>query len=63
MPLELATRLFECFMVEGETVFIKLIINMLRFKRKKILRMYEENLMQYIRYEAIVECVDEYSLD
>ena len=50
-------------MVEGETVFIKLIINILRYKRKKILRMYEENLMHYIKYEAIIECVDEYTLD
>jgi hypothetical protein len=63
VPLEIATRIFEYFMVEGETTFLKIIFNMLHYKRKKILSLKESSLMQYMRTDIIVECVEELTLE
>ena len=63
VPIELGTRIFEYFMVEGETVLLKIIFNMLHHKRKKIMSLTEGDLMSYMRTDIIVECVEELSLE
>jgi hypothetical protein len=63
VPIELGTRIFEYFIVEGETVLLKIIFNMLRHKRKKILGLFEGDLMSFMRTDIIVECVDELTLE
>jgi hypothetical protein len=37
VPLNIATRIFETFIVEGETALIKILFKMLQHKKSKIL--------------------------
>ena len=44
IPFDIATRLFECFMLEGETSLLRVIFKMLNHKRKKLLGLFEHEL-------------------
>jgi hypothetical protein len=37
VPIEVATRIFELFLLEGEDVLMKLLLKMVKIKQKKLL--------------------------
>lgn len=57
VPLKIATRIFESFIVEGESVLLKILFKMLEHKRSNIMNMNEEELLNYMRTQIIVECI------
>jgi hypothetical protein len=63
IPIPVATRIFEMFMVEGETALLRILFKMLEHKRSKILSLHEHRLMNYLRSDIVMECIDELSLD
>lgn len=63
IPLPLATRIFELFLVEGELALIRISVKMLEYKRDKVLSLRDHELLEYIRRDMILDCVDEMSLD
>jgi hypothetical protein len=56
VPLKCATRIFEAFMVEGETALLNILFRMLEYKKEKIMEMGDE-LLEYLRMNIIVECI------
>ena len=50
-------------MIEGETSLIRLLMKMLELKRYKILNIYEQALLDYLKSDIVLECIDEMSLD
>lgn len=62
MPLDIATRIFEVFIIEGETSLIKILFKMLHHKEKKIMGMEDGELMGFLRTEMFVECLEEMSV-
>jgi hypothetical protein len=63
IPLPVSTRILELFMIEGETSLIRLLMKMLELKRYKILNLYEQALLDYLKSDIVLECIDEMSLD
>jgi hypothetical protein len=43
-PLEIATRLFEVFILDGESALIKFILKSIGLRKKKILHLEDEHL-------------------
>jgi hypothetical protein len=62
LPQDVAVRVFELFLLEGERLLIKLLMRMIKLKQKKLLTLYELDLLRYIRSEMIQECLKEKSL-
>jgi uncharacterized protein YeeX (DUF496 family) len=54
--------LFEAFIVEGELALINTLFRMLDHKREKILEL-SDNLLDYLRTDMILECIEELSID
>lgn len=63
IPLAISTRIFEFFLIEGEVVLVRVLFKMLDHKRKKILRLKEYELLNYIRTTMVVECIEELSIE
>ena len=59
IPLEIAVRIFECFLFEGEKALLKVLFKMLAHKRKKIMELKEFELLQYLRTDMVIECIRE----
>jgi|LauGreDrversion4_2_1035121.scaffolds.fasta_scaffold333382_2 hypothetical protein len=57
VPIEIATRIFECFLLDGEIAIVKILLRMLYIKREKILCLQECDLLNYIRTGMVIECV------
>lgn len=58
LPPTQAMRIFEVFMLDGETLLVKFIVRMIKLKEKKILAMNETvDLLKFIRSEMISECL------
>lgn len=58
-----ATRIFEMFLLDGESLLVKFLVRMIRYKEKRILQMYEGELLKYLRQGMIQECLQEYPLE
>ena len=43
-PIEIATRLFELFILDGETALIRVLLRMIELKQKKILKLEDYEL-------------------
>jgi hypothetical protein len=56
VPLDIAKRFFECFLLDGEIALVKILLRMLYIKREEILRLNECELLAYLRTGMIVEC-------
>ena len=56
VPLPIAIRFFECFLLDGEIALVKILLRMLYFKRDQILLLKECELLNYLRTGMIVEC-------
>eukprot|EP00347_Sterkiella_histriomuscorum_P015634 403356284 len=63
VPLEIATRIFEYFMYEGEVALIRILFSMLKHKRQKIFSFREGELLRYMRTDIVVECIQELSVE
>jgi len=50
-------------MIEGESALIRLLMKMLDLKRTKLLHLLEQQLLDYLRSDIVLECIDEVSLD
>jgi hypothetical protein len=61
-PLEIATRIFEIFILDGETALIKALLRVIELRKRKILRLVDEELQKYMLEDIIVECIDRYSI-
>jgi hypothetical protein len=61
-PLEIATRLFEIFILDGETALIKALLRVIELRKRKILRLEDEALQKYMLENIIEECIDRYSI-
>lgn len=57
LPKEQAVRVFEMFLLDGEQLLIKMLVRMVKIKEKKILTLYELDLLKYLRSEMIQECM------
>ena len=63
VPLKVATRIFESFIVGGEAALIKILFKMMAHKRRKIMSMNDEKLLEYLRTEMVVECFEELTIE
>jgi len=63
VPLLVATRIFEAFIVGGEESLMKILFKMLAHKRKKIFSLGDEKLLEYLRTEMVVECFGELTIE
>ena len=62
-PLELACQIFDLFLLEGERVIQRLVINSLRYNEKKILRMRDDGeLYFYLTRDMINSAISEKGL-
>ena len=60
--VQLAKRIFEIFLVEGELMIFRMITKMLKLNRDKILAMDMSQLHHYLRFDMVTECLTRYSL-
>lgn len=63
VPIPIATRIFECFILDGEIALIRVLLRMLYCKRDRILELKECELLNYLRSGMIVECVSEMQIE
>ena len=61
-PMEISTRLFEIFILDGEIKFIKVLLRMLELKKEEILKRDCTRLQRYILSDIITECIKEYPI-
>lgn len=47
-PFEISTRLFELFLIEGESVLVRVICKMVKIKQEKILALEDMHLQKFI---------------
>ena len=62
-PLDVASKLFELFLIDGEHVLIRLILRMIELKQRKILAMADVDLQAYMLCGMVSECTKAYTLD
>jgi len=61
-PIEIATRLFEIFILDGDNALIRVLLHMIELKQKQILAKQDCELQQYILSGMVIECVQQYSI-
>lgn len=61
-PLEIATRLFEVFILDGDLAIVRLLIRMIDLKQGEIMSRSDVELQRYVLSGMIIECVEEYSV-
>ena len=61
-PLEIATRLFEVFLIDGDLALARILLNMIELKQVEILKREDRELQSYILTGMIVDCVEQYSI-
>ena len=61
-PVEIATRLFEVFILDGDLAIVRLLLRMIELKQSELLRRRETELQAYVLSGMITECVEEYSI-
>jgi len=61
-PIEIATRLFELFILDGEMALVRILLRMIELKQKKIMALEDVELQKYILSGIIVECTEQYSI-
>ena len=57
-PIEIATRLFELFILDGEMALVRILLRMIELKQKKILAKEDVALQKYMLTEMIIECTE-----
>lgn len=57
-PVEIATRLFEIFLLDGESALLRLLLKMIAVKQKQILSMNDMELQHYLLSGMVIECIE-----
>ena len=57
-PIEIATRLFELFILDGEMALVRILLRMVELKQKNILEKQDVELQKYILSDMLVECTE-----
>ena len=60
--MEISTRLFEIFILDGEIKLIKVLLRMLELKKEEILARDDTELQRYILSDIITECIKDYPM-
>ena len=61
-PVEIATRLFEIFIFDGENALVRIMLKMIGLKQTKIKEKFETDLQRYLLSDMVIECVEEYPI-
>ena len=61
-PLEIATRMFEVFLLDGDNALIRILLHMIELKQKKILAKQDAELQRYMLSEMVIECVESHTI-
>ena len=59
---EIACHIFDVFLVDGESVIFMLLLRFFGLKEDKLLGLWDNELMSYMREEMPAECLSEYSM-
>ena len=62
-PFDVATKLFELFLLDGELVLIRVILKMIELKEQKIMGLEDTELQRYMLSGMVIECTRQYTLD
>ena len=60
-PLDIATRIFELFLLDGAQVIVDLIAGLIDIQYSKIMRLEELELMTYLRKEIITDVFNSFT--
>jgi len=61
-PIEIATRLFELFVIDGESALVEVLLRMIGLKKAKILSLADGDLIKYMQRGMIIECTEEFPI-
>lgn len=61
-PIEIATRLFEVFILDGDLAIVRILLRMIDLKQAELLKRQDTELQRYVLKDMIVECVEQYSM-
>lgn len=61
-PIEIATRLFEIFIIDGENALVRILLRMVELKQTEILRKTDTDLQHYLFSGMVTECVEEFPI-
>ena len=61
-PFETAAKLFEVFIIDGEQVLLKMLLRMIELKERKIMRLEDMHLQQYMLSGLTAECMAQYPM-
>lgn len=61
-PIEIATRLFELFVIDGESALVEVLLRMIGLKKAKILSLTDGDLIKYMQRGMIIECTEEFPI-
>ena len=62
-PEDIATHIFDAFLLDGEQVIFTLLINMIEHRKKEILEIQDdEDLLNYLRSGMIQDCLKAYPM-
>eukprot|EP00354_Favella_ehrenbergii_P002165 CAMPEP_0170477520 /NCGR_PEP_ID=MMETSP0123-20130129/18770_1 /TAXON_ID=182087 /ORGANISM="Favella ehrenbergii, Strain Fehren 1" /LENGTH=181 /DNA_ID=CAMNT_0010749311 /DNA_START=933 /DNA_END=1475 /DNA_ORIENTATION=- len=56
-PVEIATRLFEVFILDGDLAIVRLLLRMIELKQSELLRRQDVELQRYVLSGMIEDCV------
>lgn len=59
---EIAAHIFDVFLVDGEGVIFMLLLRFFGLKEEKLMDLWDNDLMAYMREEMPMECLQEYSM-
>ena len=61
-PVEIATRLFEMFILDGEQSFIHLLLRMIELRQDEMYTLTDVSLQNYIHTDLIAKCIQNYPM-
>ena len=61
-PVEIATRIFELFLVEGAQIIVDLAASLIEASYHEMMRLEELDLMHYMRTDIVLNGFKKYSL-
>ena len=61
-PIEIATRLIEVFILDGDYALVTVLFRMITLKKEELMSREDTELQRYVLSGMITECVEEYSI-
>jgi len=56
-PLEISTRLFEVFLIDGDSGYLNCLIRMIEARQQRIYSLKEDKLQRYMHSEILIDCI------